>query len=97
MADKVRFEPDRAGIIELFTSQAMQDFLGEVAEPLERQVNAMADGHASALGLSHGFETEPYEAAVVVLDRTAVARVGTATSLGALDNAKFGTLESINH
>ena len=86
------FKPDRAGIVEVFTSGGMQAALSEAAARLEGEANAL--GH-----LSHATTGKPrlYKSGVDVLDRTAVGYVTTDGRDGRADQAAHHTLDSINH
>lgn len=86
------FEPDRGGIIAVWTSGGMQAALAEAASQLEAQANGAAHlSHAT-----RGMPT-PYTSGVDVLDRTAVGYVMTANRAGAADQSAHHTLDNINH
>lgn len=84
------FQPHRAGIIEVWRSQGMQDALREVADAKVEEANAAARLHGTT-------KVPPYAGGVDVLDRTAVGYVTTRTRLGAIDQSAHHTLDAINH
>lgn len=90
------FTPDSGGIIEIFTSGAMQGALKEVAEPIAEKASAMARQH-----IHHGgFADEgnaPYKATIVPHDRTAVAFIDTNSKQGEQDLKYFHSAASFGH
>lgn len=95
MAD-VRFELDRAGLMELCKSPEMQVVLLAEAESMAGAANRAASGHEGALHITE-FEKSPYAARVDVLDRTAVGVAHVNSKMGLLDEAKFKSLSAQNH
>lgn len=85
-----RFIPNRAGIMEIFKSQAMQSALQGVA-------NAKAS-EATSIGHLHRTNKQPhYKGVVKVLDRTAVGVVKPADKYAVIDNKAHHTIDAINH
>lgn len=84
-----QFEPDNAGIIQVFKSGGMQAALSAAASGL--------CGQANAAGHLHGPHGTLYRSGVDVLDRTAVGYVSTNGYLGAIDQKAHKTLDSLNH
>ena len=84
-----RFEPNSAGIAEVFRSGGMQAALAQAASGME--------GQANAIGHLHGPHGSLYKSGVDVLAGTAVGYVTTNGYLGRVDQAYHHTLDSVNH
>lgn len=87
MADGgTEFRVNRAGIVELFTSAAMQGVLKDAAEEMAGRANAIGHLHGD------GNDRPLYAAKVDVGKHTAVGKVVTNTRLGRIDNFYHETL-----
>lgn len=95
MAD-MDFKLNKAGLREIFKSAGMQAALRNEAEKLATKANKVAEAHAKELHIDH-FKAPPYGAHVDVLRNTAVGAVHTNHIMGRKDQAKFSTLNSVNH
>lgn len=95
MAD-VDFKLNSAGLREIFKSDGMQAVLMEHAEAFAAEANSRAESHKRELHVND-FKVPPYAAHVDVLRGTAVGAAHTNGRMGQLDNAKFHTLNSVNH
>ena len=95
MAD-VEFKLNSAGIREIFKSAGMQAVLKEYAQAFADEANSRAENHKKELHISE-FKVPPYAAHADVLRGTAVGAAHTNGKIGQLDQAKFNTLNSVNH
>lgn len=90
------FQPDKAGIREIFRSEGMRAVLAEVSKQKSDEANRLARAQSDSLGLAY-YEKPPYEPDVALLDNTYVGGVSTAHKLGAIDQEHNQTLDAINH
>lgn len=95
MAD-VEFKVNPAGIREIFKGAGMQAVLREHAEIMASEANSRAQIHTKLLHIN-GFDVPPYAAHVDVLSGTAVGAAHTNGKMGQIDQAKFHTLNAVNH
>ncbi len=106
MADALRFGGftlDRAGIIEISKSAAVQSALGSIASSMANRANAEASTRISdedATFTRNGHEIArklPYEAEVKAIRRTAIGIVSTTGEQGMRDQSLNHTLDGLNH
>ncbi len=95
--DRVEFEVDKAGIVEICKSAGMRSALGAIASGFASAANREAyaflheDIHVDAV------ERMPYGSAVDELDKTCVGVAFTRTSLGGINEARNKSLHKQNH
>lgn len=92
MANRVEFEPDMAGIRELFHSDGIQSALSAQAERI-----ASGSNMAAQMRTRNGLNVPAYESGMDQGKFTSIATVSTHSTFGKFDNAKHHTLESYNH
>ena len=94
MADALRFGGftlDRAGVIEISKSAAVQSALGSIATRIsDEDATFTRNGHEIARKL-------PYEAEVKAIRRTAIGIVSTTGEQGMRDQSLNHTLDGLNH
>ena len=100
---RFEYEMDKAGVMEICKSPAMQAELVRLSYDIAAKANrrARADQKDVVLNGRHlrggKFERDPYEAAVKVGRGTAFAAVNPTTEVATLYELETGTLDSFNH
>lgn len=96
MDSDVKVKWDDRAFMDLAKSPGVHAAVKEATDAMCAAANMAAASHAEALHVD-SFEYDPYTSRASILDRSALGVVSTNTRLGEVDQARFKTLDGLNH